>query len=239
MAIVLPPVTELKRVALDLLFPRWCIGCGREGDYLCGKCRSSLKTIAPPVCRRCGRPRVEDLTSDSCPNCAGWENELDGVRAPFIFAGIVREAIHEFKYNNLRDLAPTLAGLMHLYLKDNPVPGDTLVPVPLHRKRLLERGYNQSALLARELGKQCGLPVVKDCLIRTRYTSSQARSAGVSERQHNVTGAFICRDRRLQGKKVILIDDVSTSGATLGTCAGALKAAGAEAVWALVIALEL
>jgi ComF family protein len=161
------------------------------------------------------------------------------VRAPFVFEGVIREAIHEFKYNNLRDLAPTLAGLLYAYLKDNPVPGDTLVPVPLHRKKIMERGYNQSALLSGELGRWCGLPMVEDCLVRTRYTSSQARSTNVGERQHNVTGAFACRDRRLQGKKVILIDDVSTSGATLNACAGVLKAAGVETVWGLVIALEL
>jgi ComF family protein len=164
---------------------------------------------------------------------------MDGIRAPFLFDGLIRDAIHEFKYRNLRALAPLLAGLMHSYLAENPIPGDVLVPVPVHRKRLRERGYNQSVLLARGLGGLSGLPVVADCLSRQRYTPPQARSSGINERHTNVSDAFACRDGRLRGKQVILIDDVSTSGATLNACASVLKAAGAATVWGLVIALEL
>ncbi len=164
---------------------------------------------------------------------------MDSIRAPFLFEGVIRAAVHEFKYRNLRALAPALAGLLHDYLTANPVPGDVLVPVPVHRKRLRERGYNQSALLARGLGRLSGLPVVEDCLVRLIYTPPQARSSGINERLSNVAGAFACRDGRLQGKSVILIDDVSTSGATLNTCAVTLKAAGASAVRGLVLALEL
>ena len=239
MAIVLPPAMHLKRLALDLLFPRWCIGCGGEGDYICGACLRTLKVITPPVCARCGRPQSDGSTQGGCPGCAGWQAGIDGIRAPFLFDGLIRDAIHELKYRNLRALAPSLAGLLHSYLAENPVPGDCLVPVPVHRKRLRERGYNQSALLARGLGRLNGLPVVADCLTRRRYTPPQARSSGINERHNNVADAFTCRDGHLKDKKVILIDDVSTSGATLSACAGALKAAGAAAVWGLVIALEL
>jgi competence protein ComFC len=238
MVIVFPPVSDLKRVALDLLFPRWCIGCGREGDYICGACLGKLKAITPPVCPRCGRPRDDDGTPAGCPGCAGWTDDLDCLRAPFLFEGVIRDAVHEFKYRNLRSLAPRLAGLLHRYLA-SPLPGDVLVPVPIHPKKLRERAYNQSALVARELGRLCGLPVVKDCLVRRKFTPPQARSSGISERRDNVAGAFACRDGRLKGKEVILIDDVSTSGATMNACAGALKAAGAAAVRGLALALEL
>jgi ComF family protein len=152
---------------------------------------------------------------------------------------VIRDAVHEFKYRNLRALGTELVALMYDYLNVNPVSGDVLVPVPLHRKKLLERGYNQSSLLAHGLGNLTGLPVIEDCLIRRKYTPPQARSSNINERRNNVTDAFDCRDSRLQGKQVILIDDVSTSGTTLNTCAGVLKAAGAAAVWGLVIALEL
>jgi competence protein ComFC len=128
---------------------------------------------------------------------------------------------------------------MHDYLKVNPIPGDVLVPVPLHRKKLRERGYNQSALLARGLGKLSVIQVVENSLIRRKYTPPQARSSNIGERRNNVADAFACRDSRLRGKRIILIDDVSTSGTTLNTCAGILKSAGAAAVWGLVIALEL
>ena len=174
-----------------------------------------------------------------CPGCVNWQAEIDGIRSPFVFDGVMRQAIHELKYRNLRALAAPLAELLHEYLITNPVPVEVLVPVPLHRKRWRERGYNQSGLLARELGKLTGLPVVDDCLVRQRYTPPQARTANVSERQSNVAGAFTCRDGRLRGKQVLLIDDVSTSGATLNACAGALKSAGAASVWGLVMAEEI
>jgi ComF family protein len=239
MLTVLPRVAKLKRAALDLLFPQWCIGCGKEGSYICGSCRHSLETIFPPVCPRCGRPQPGTASAAECSNCAGRLTSIRSVNAPFLFTGVIRDAIHEFKYRNLRALGPELAQLLFEYFRLNPVPGDVFVPVPLHPKRFKERGYNQSAVLARELGRLTGLPVIGDCLIRTKFISSQARSAGVSERQNNVTGAFARRDGRLAGRQVILIDDVSTSGATLESCAGTLMAAGAAAVRGLVIALEL
>jgi predicted amidophosphoribosyltransferase len=104
---------------------------------------------------------------------------------------------------------------------------------------LRERGYNQSRLLAQQLGKLANLPVVDDCLIRQRHAPPQARTATVAERRSNVADAFSCRDLRLQGKQVLLIDDVSTSGATLDACARALKEAGATSVWGVVLAREI
>lgn len=236
MADVLPLVTKFKRIALDLLYPPWCIGCGREGDYICRSCRQSLSLITPPVCPICGRPQPDGIL---CPGCTDGTAEIDGIRSPFIFDGVMRQAIHELKYRNLRALAKPLARLLLDYIRENPVPGEVLVPVPLHRKRWRERGYNQSGLLARELGKLSGLLVVDDCLVRQQPTPPQARSASVRERRNNVAGAFTCRDGRLQGKQVLLIDDVTTSGATLNACAGALKTAGATSVWGLVMAMEL
>lgn len=111
--------------------------------------------------------------------------------------------------------------------------------VPLHPKRLRERGYNQSQLLAKELAKLSGLPLLEDCLIRVRHSTPQARTTTVSERRKNVAGVFSCPNQRLEGKKVLLIDDVSTSGATLDDCARALKEAGASLVWGLVLAKEI
>jgi ComF family protein len=128
---------------------------------------------------------------------------------------------------------------MYDYLISNPVPAESLVPVPLSWKRLKERGYNQSGLLAKELGKLSGLPLVDDCVIRKKNTPPQARTATVSERRQNVADAFACRDDRLKGKKVLLIDDVSTSGATLDACARAIKADGAVSVWGLTLAREI
>jgi len=132
-----------------------------------------------------------------------------------------------------------LAMLLNDYLTTNPIPGETLVPVPLHGKRLRERGYNQSSLLAKELSKLTRLPVVNDSLVRRRFTPPQTRTTTVDERRSNVVNSFTCLDHRLRDKQVLLIDDVSTSGATLDACAVALKAAGATSVWGLVLAREI
>ena len=190
----------------------------------------------PPLCPRCGLPQSHDML---CPSCAGWQAEIDGIRSPFRFEGVIRQAIHELKYRNLRAIAGLFARLLNDYLTANPVPGEVLVPVPLHPKRLRERGYNQSQLLAKELGKLANLPVVDDCLVRERHSLPQARTATIDERRTNVADAFSCRNRKLKGKPVLLIDDVSTSGATLDACARVLKEAGATSVWGLVLAREI
>lgn len=233
---MLPQLTKLKGMALDFFFPQWCIGCGKVGDLLCPSCYRSLHRILPPLCPRCGRPQPSGVL---CPACVSWQASVDGIRSPFRFDGLMRSAIHQLKYKNLRSLALPLAKLLNDYLNNNSVPGEIIVPVPLHPKRLRERGYNQSSLLAKELGKLTTIPIVNNCLARERYASPQARTSTVGERRSNVADAFICRDSRLRNKQVLLLDDVSTSGATLDACAAVLKAAGANSVWGLVLAREI
>jgi ComF family protein len=147
--------------------------------------------------------------------------------------------VHQLKYGNLRALSPTLARFLYEYLDDYPLPADVIVPVPLHPKRLRERGYNQSGLIAGELSKLSGAPLVENSLIRQRNTHPQAKTANVSQRQSNITGAFLCVNENLKGKEVLLIDDVATSGSTLDACAKAMKAAGAISVWGLTVAREI
>jgi len=233
---VLPQIAKLSGAALDLLFPRWCVGCGREGSFICDSCRQTLPFIVPPLCPKCGRPQLSGVF---CPHCVSWQAEIDGIRSPFRFEGVIQQAIYKLKYGNIRALAQPLAKLLRDYLLTYPVSGEVLVPVPLHPKRLRERGYNQSDLLARGLGNLISLPVIDDCLVRLRYTSPQVKTSTVAERQNNVAGAFTCRGDRLRDKQVLLIDDVSTSGATLDACAAALKAGGAASVWGLTLAREI
>ena len=232
---MLPQLARLGRTALDLLFPSRCLGCGKEGDLICPVCLCTLPGITPPVCRRCGTPQPGDKP---CPACLSHQHNIDGIRSPFRFEGVIRQAIHQFKYNNLRYIARPLAELLSNYLVANPIPGGVLVPVPLHSRRLRERGYNQSQLLARELGKLVGLPVTADCITRQRQVALQTRATSVSQRRSNVANAFTCHGD-LRDKKIILIDDVATSGATLDACAAALKSAGAGSVWGLTIAREV
>jgi len=234
MVSVLPQVTRLGGMALDLLFPKWCLGCGKEGDFICPSCRNTMPRVMPPLCPRCGRPQASSIL---CSRCVGWAAGIDGIRAPFRFEGVVQQAVYKLKYENLRAIAPLLSQMLYSYITENRVPGDTLVPVPLHSKRLRERGYNQATLLARELSEMTGLPLVTNHLIRQKDTHPQALTKTASDRQSNVANAFYSRE--LQGREVLLIDDVATSGATLNACAAALKAAGAISVWGLVLAREI
>jgi ComF family protein len=152
---------------------------------------------------------------------------------------VIRKAIYELKYRNLKAISPCLAELLVDYLRSNPLTGDVLVCVPLHPRRLRERGYNQSSLLARELGKRIDLPVIEDCLIRVKQARPQVKAGDVRERRRNVADAFVCRDEEMSGKQIILVDDVCTSGATLESCATALKSKGAMSVWGLTLAREI
>ena len=151
----------------------------------------------------------------------------------------MRQAIHQLKYHNLKAISSCLAELLADYLQLSPLPGEAIVPVPLHPRRLRERGYNQSGLLAVELGRLTNLPVTEDSLIRVKEGRPQVRAANAKERRRNVANAFICRDEKVSGKQIILVDDVCTSGATLESCASALKSKGAIMVWGLTLAREI
>jgi len=205
-------------------------------DFLCPECLRKLPRLVPPFCPRCGRPQASGIV---CPSCWQRPTDIDGIRSLFRFDEVVRKSIHELKYRNLKAISPCLAELLADYLKENPLPGEALVSVPLHPRRLRERGYNQSGLLVRELGKRVGLLVIEDCLIRVRQAQPQVRAVDAEERRRNVADAFVCRDERVSGKQIILIDDVCTSGATLESCAAALKKRGATSVWGLTLAREI
>jgi len=152
----------------------------------------------------------------------------------------MRQAILQLKYHDVKALAKPLAQLLKEHIESDPSTYDTIVPVPIHPRRLRERGYNQSALIAHELSRLISAPLANGLLLRRRNTPPQARSLSLKERQRNVVGAFYCRGHSLlKGKQILLIDDVCTSGATLGACASALKSAGAASVRGLTLAKEV
>ncbi len=217
---------------LGLVFPPRCVVCGRIDTWLCPECVAELPWITGPTCARCGLPiRRAGL----CPRCRRDPLRLEGMRSVFLFKGALRRAVHQLKYRHARGLAEPLGGLLAGYWQEHPWPVDLIVPVPLHPSRMRRRGYNQAALLAYELGRRVGLPMDEDALQRVRSTPPQMRLDAV-ERRRNVAGAFRCRDGRVRGRRVLLVDDVCTTGATLEACADGLRAGGAEAVWALTLA---
>ncbi len=164
---------------------------------------------------------------------------IDGIRSPYRFEGIMRRVIYMFKYRHLKSLAHPLAQLMGEYLEVRSLPCEVLVPVPLHPRRLRQRGYNQSVLLVQELRRLSGLPLNKEALRRCKDTSSQVKSNHAEIRWSNVADAFECSSIGIEQRQILLIDDVCTTGATLDACAAALKRAGATSVWGLTVAMEV
>jgi ComF family protein len=204
---------------LDLVFPPRCVGCGRGGHWLCPACVATIST-APAV-----------LAAPE-PLAALWVAGL--------YEDPLRAAISAFKYEGKRQLAGPLGRLLLATYRRQArahAGADALVPVPLHPKRQAERGYNQSALLARVVGRGSRLPVVEDALRRTRDTPHQAW-LNAAQRRANVVGAFTSEKSHpaLVGRKILLLDDVCSTGTTLSESAKALLAAGAKEVWGLVLA---
>ena len=230
----LAQLSAVGQRALELLFPPRCLGCDTEGSYVCPECAASLPRLMPPFCHRCARSIA---SGNLCGQCANFALAVDGIRAPYLMEGTVQKAVHALKYRNLRAAAPTLASLIVSWMEHNPVPGDTLVPVPLHNRRLRQRGYNQSTLLAQEISRLTGMPVASEVLVRIRDTAPQVAMHGREERLRNVEGSFAC-SVSLAGQKLVLVDDVATTGSTLSACAIALKARGAASVWGLVLARQ-
>lgn len=228
-------IVAAKQWLLDLLFPFTCVGCESEGAPICDSCRSGL-VFTSPQCPVCGR---RDLTGLVCAHCA----EKTGLRrffAPFSYRiPLVRNVIHTYKYEGVRTLAPFIAEEMTGFLTTYGIamPGQALlIPIPLHPARKRERGFNQSALLAEELALRFDLKVCY-ALRRSRNTPAQVDMTDTAQRRENVRGAFGVPDPEyVRGKTVILVDDVSTSGATLTEAATALRSAGVRTVWAMVFA---
>ena len=232
-------LTDLGRTLMDLLYPPRCTGCGRVGALFCDVCQSQVELIGASVCRRCGRPTPgrDGLTAaerELCAVCRRTPSSLDGIVAVAVFAQPLREAIHSLKYNDSRRLAQPLGSQMAATWREIGPPADIIISVPLHADRLTERGYNQSDLLAAVLSEKTGLPLDTRLLTRSRATQPQVK-LGVHERRQNVAGAFHC-PYEVAGKRLVLIDDVCTTGATLEACATALRAGGARAVWGFTLA---
>jgi len=212
--------------ALDLLFPPSCGVCGTGGSFLCLTCRARLPAADGPRCRRCWAITARAV----CGDCA--HSPLDGARALYVFDGGARALVHELKYRSLHALAQPMAELLADSFLVEPFPADVVMPVPLHRRRRRQRGFNQSELLARVLARRAELELDVRTLQRTRDTPQQTQTDDRTRREQNVRAAFSCRTS-LIGRRVLLIDDVWTTGATLRECARTLRQAGAASVWAL------
>jgi len=244
-----------------LVLPRACLACDRpmpdsEPGACCALCLHRMRAIAPPACGRCGQPvdpwmlrirgtraiggagegRGTGKEDTCCAFCSEWPAELAwAVSAVWLDDGPARRLVHALKYQGWRVAAAPMAARIRAAAGQRLAALDALVPVPLGAARLRERGHNQAALLAHALGAALGLPVLEGALRRTRETRSQTRLPPV-ERRRNVAGAFAPGGPRPRGLNVALVDDVLTTGATLGAAATALAPLGPATIGALTFA---
>lgn len=223
----MPIFKTLKQFILDIIFPIECLGCQREGVWLCEKC---LKNI--PLKNEFIKLQ-NNLGLDYLMVATSYENK------------IIQEAIHILKYKYVEDLAKPLGQMLaktmasldkkhRLSILERPEQ-TLLLPVPLHRKRFLERGFNQSELIAKEFNQHFNFQLKTNILKRQKHTMPQVKLKG-QERKENVKNAFTIKNWKFSGKNVIILDDVATTLSTLEECAKVLKQAGAGKVWGLVVA---
>ncbi|HET9920687.1 MAG TPA: ComF family protein [Ktedonobacteraceae bacterium] len=227
---------RFTRQCLDLLFPPRCAGCQKTGSVLCPACLTAIPLLAAPFCQHCGSPSA---ANGACRSCQYHPPRLHGLRAASLFQGQLRFYIHQLKYEGKTRLAEPLGFLMAQAYRRYGFQVDAIVPVPLHPERQRQRGYNHAALLAEVCALQVGVPLYSDMLQRSLATPAQVGSTA-SQRYQNVAGAFLCAPAfatgALTGRSILILDDVCTTGATLEACAAPLYAAGATAVWGLVLA---
>ncbi|HWZ09390.1 MAG TPA: ComF family protein [Bradyrhizobium sp.] len=232
---------DAAKLALDIALPTLCVACREpvDGEGVCSDCWAKLSFIAPPFCPRLGIPFVYDpgpdmLSMEAISNPPAYARARAAVR----YDDVARTLVHALKYQDRTDLAPTMGRWMARAGRDLLDGADMLIPVPLHWRRAWHRRYNQSGALARVIERQSGVSVASEALRRTRFTEQQI---GLSrpQRASNVQGAFkVAPDRQalIAGRRVVLIDDVLTSGATVDACARALLRAKAASVDVLVFA---
>jgi len=234
---------SLGLTLLDMVFPRMCAGCGGpvgdESRHICWECLASLWPVQFPHCMVCGNPVQGMVTHEYvCSLCTGHKRHFDRARSSVLFDGRIVNIVHAFKYGQAAHLSADLAGLLAVCANTHYAPEDVdaVTFVPLHHRKERERTYNQAHLLAGNLASILGKPLLSRCLVRWRPTLTQTALTAV-ERRKNMQGAFRARNEKwIEGRRILLVDDVMTTGATVDECAKTLKAAGAAEVRAITVA---
>lgn len=236
-----------KDTILNILFPRRCPVCGEivkpAGSLICPSCVRELSFVKSPVCKKCGK-EIVDETMEFCEDCMSHRHAFEYGVALLNYDETARRAMAQIKYNNKREYLDFFgAAMAKRYEKTiRRMEVDAIVPVPIHRSRLRWRGFNQAELLADILGERLGIPVRPELLVRTKRTLPQ-KELSASERLKNLTGAFCAGQVLAQSdgvadvRRVLLVDDIYTTGSTIEACARVLRAAGIERVYAAVICI--
>jgi ComF family protein len=226
-------VRYLAGILVDVVFPPVCASCKSLGGLLCSQCESEIMWVEEPICYSCGRPQI--TSTNTCSDCHQRPLPLNQIRTATFYLNPIAEVIKQFKYEGYFGLAQPLGELMLAAWPRWQHPIDLAISVPLHAARQRERGYNQSELLARFLARHLDWCVETAALKRIRRTRPQV-GLNMTERLANVRGAFVSDSTLVEGKQILLIDDVRTTGSTLVAAAEVLLAAGAQSVSAYCLA---
>ena len=231
-SILVKKLIPLGWTAVNWLFPPQCAVCGEPGTIWCAACQEKVHRTQRRVCPRCGVPRVD---ASICTDCRQEDPQYDWVRSWANYDPAMRTVIHQLKYLNNIALGEPLGEALADCYQNSPIRADVVTVVPISRHRRRKRGYNQALLIARAFCRSTGLPLSTGILRRVRQTESQVGKQP-RERKLNVMNAFAGEAELAKGKIVLVIDDVFTTGATMNSCANALKKAGAEKVIGLTAA---
>lgn len=221
---------------INLILPPTCGNCGLVGDLLCTECKAKIVWLEEPICKLCGRP--QEIAVNRCFNCRQERPLLRQIRAATLYTDPVRRVIQRMKYEGYFALAEPLAELMFRSWPQWQQTVDLVIPIPLHNERQRERGYNQSELLVRALEGRLGWESESKALSRVRRTQPQV-GLSPSERRANVQGAFEADGTVVTNKRILLVDDVCTTGSTLQAAADVLINSGAVAVSAFCLSIAV
>lgn len=230
-----------KRTILDILFPRRCPVCGGivrpAGSLICPPCFRELSFVKSPVCKKCGK-EILDETMEYCEDCMSHRHGFEYGIALLNYDEVARKSMVQIKYKNKREYLEFYGAAMATRYETaiSRMHVDVIVPIPVHRSRLIKRGFNQAEVLAEILGERLGIPVEPDVLVRTKKTLPQ-KELSARERLENLSGAFRVRKVPDGIKSVLLVDDIYTTGSTMEACSRALRAAGVERVYFAVICM--
>ncbi len=228
---------------LQVLYPKPCVVCDKvllkiEKEMgFCKECRKKIKLAGKVVCLKCGTP-IKDERAELCENCARTKRQFTQVKALYQYTSDMKESMYRFKYGNRRCYAKTFANhSIHYYgdwIKDNKI--EAIIPVPMYKEKERRRGYNQASVFAKELGKVTGLPVETEIIRRNKDTVAM-KQLNALKRKKNLLKAFSLQNNVVQFRKVLIVDDIYTTGTTMDEVAKVLKEGGVDEIFGLSVCI--
>jgi ComF family protein len=222
---------------IDLIFPPSCVICGKSSSRsICDSCQNRIVHLTLPICRICGKPEDKYFSGELCEDCCREKPPFELARSSALYDGVLKEAIHEFKFNGKKGLKVIFGKLLNDYLQRGDIPMgniDVIMAVPLSKMHERERGYNQAALIAEDVAAAFNIYYDPNSLRKIKNVKPQFK-LNREERIENIKGVFV--SGRVPGRRILLIDDIYTTGATVSECSRVLKIAGAQKVYILTLA---